>query len=144
VGDAAHPENALHAQAKLPKSAEWLRKIETLKEYLLDFDQGGSDLKPQYVIQCISQLVNDGIFVTEVGQAQMWSAHYIQCKKPRTFLSSGGLGTMGYGFPAAIGAKVGCPDKDVWDIAGDGSIQMNIRNWRRPWRRHQGQRGHHQ
>ncbi|MGA9139486.1 MAG: biosynthetic-type acetolactate synthase large subunit [Methanocella sp.] len=112
---------------KMPKSAEWLRKIEVWKkEYPLDYEQSGSELKPQYVIQCISQLVKDGIFVTEVGQAQMWSAHYLQCKKPRTFLSSGGLGTMGYGFPAAIGAKVGCPDKDVWDVAGDGSIQMNI------------------
>jgi acetolactate synthase-1/2/3 large subunit len=112
---------------KMPKSAEWLRKIETWKkEYPLDYENDGGDLKPQYVIQCINDLVKDGIFVTEVGQAQMWSAQYLQCRKPRTFISSGGLGTMGYGFPAAIGARVGCPDKDVWDIAGDGSIQMNI------------------
>jgi len=77
-------------------------------------------------VERLNELVQDGIFVTEVGQNQMWAAHYIKCKRPRTFISSGGLGTMGYGFPAAIGARVGCPDKEVWDIAGDGSIQMNI------------------
>ncbi len=112
---------------KLSKSADWLKKIELWKkEYPLDYDQSSLEIKPQYVIKMISDLTRDGIFVTEVGQAQMWSAHYIQCKNPRTFISSGGLGTMGYGFPAAMGAKVGCPDKDVWNIAGDGSIQMNI------------------
>jgi len=111
---------------KMPRSADWLRKIETWKrEYPLDYEEDG-DLKPQYVIQCINELVRDGIFVTEVGQAQMWSAQYLKLKRPRTFISSGGLGTMGYGFPASIGAKVGCPDHEVWDIAGDGSIQMNI------------------
>lgn len=113
-------------KVKLPKTKAWLEKVEKWKkEYPLDFDEG-SDLKPQYVIKMINELTPDGIFVTEVGQAQMWSAHYIKVKKPRSFISSGGLGTMGYGFPAAIGAKVGCPDRDVWDIAGDGSIQMNI------------------
>ncbi|HMK48201.1 MAG TPA: biosynthetic-type acetolactate synthase large subunit [Methanocella sp.] len=112
---------------KLPKSADWLKKIDIWKkEYPLDYERSSGDLKPQYVIQMLNDMVSDGIFVTEVGQAQMWSAQYVKCKKPRTFISSGGLGTMGYGFPAAMGAKVGCPDKDVWDIAGDGSIQMNI------------------
>ncbi|CAJ35471.1 biosynthetic-type acetolactate synthase large subunit [Methanocella arvoryzae] len=112
---------------KLPKSAEWLKKIDLWKrEYPLDFDDAAGDLKPQYVIKMINEMTRDGIFVTEVGQAQMWSAHYIKCKSPRTFISSGGLGTMGYGFPAAMGAKIGCPDKNVWNIAGDGSIQMNI------------------
>jgi acetolactate synthase-1/2/3 large subunit len=112
---------------KLPKSSEWLKKVDLWKkEYPLDYDNTSSDIKPQYAIQMINDLTKDGIFVTEVGQAQMWSAHYIKCKSPRTFISSGGLGTMGYGFPAAMGAKVGCPDKEVWNIAGDGSIQMNI------------------
>ncbi|WP_424357534.1 biosynthetic-type acetolactate synthase large subunit [Methanocella sp. MCL-LM] len=112
---------------KLPKSAEWMKKVDLWKkEYPLDYDQTSADIKPQYVIQMINDLTKNGSFVTEVGQAQMWSAHYIKCKQPRTFISSGGLGTMGYGFPAAMGAKVGCPEKNVWNIAGDGSIQMNI------------------
>ena len=114
-------------KVKLPKTAEWNRKVEAWKkEYPLDYDRDCDELKPQCIVERLNELVKDGIFVTEVGQNQMWAAHYIKCKKPRTFISSGGLGTMGYGFPAAIGAKVGCPDSEVWDIAGDGSIQMNI------------------
>jgi acetolactate synthase-1/2/3 large subunit len=114
-------------KVKLPKTAEWNQKIAVWKkEYPLDYDKKCAELKPQCVVQAINELVKDGIFVTEVGQNQMWAAHYIRCKRPRTFISSGGLGTMGFGLPAAIGAKVGCPDKEVWDIAGDGSIQMNI------------------
>jgi len=68
----------------------------------------------------------EAIVATEVGQNQMWAAQFYKVKHPRHFLTSGGLGTMGYGFPAAIGAKVGNPEKIVFDIAGDGSIQMNI------------------
>jgi len=114
-------------KVKLPKSTAWNHKIEHWKkEYPLDYEKDCSELKPQCIVESLNDLVKDGIFVTEVGQNQMWAAHYIKCKRPRTFISSGGLGTMGYGFPAAIGAKVGCPDKEVWDIAGDGSIQMNI------------------
>lgn len=112
---------------KLPKTAEWNRKVEAWKkEYPLDYDKDCNELKPQCIVERLNEIVKDGIFVTEVGQNQMWAAHYIKCKKPRTFISSGGLGTMGYGFPAAIGAKIGRPDSEVWDIAGDGSIQMNI------------------
>jgi acetolactate synthase-1/2/3 large subunit len=114
-------------KVKLPKTAVWNQKISLWKkEYPLDYEKDCSELKPQCVVERINELVKDGIFVTEVGQNQMWAAHYIRCQRPRTFISSGGLGTMGYGFPAAIGAKIGCPDKDVWNIAGDGSIQMNI------------------
>jgi acetolactate synthase-1/2/3 large subunit len=129
VGDAKITLKKIVAalKIKLPKTAAWNQKIETWKkEYPLDYDQTCNELKPQCIIQQLNSLIKDGIFVTEVGQHQMWAAHYIKCKHPRTFITSGGLGTMGYGFPAAIGAKVGCPDKDVWDIAGDGSIQMNI------------------
>ena len=70
-------------------------------------------------------LPENGIVTTEVGQNQMWSALYFKALKPRTFISSGGLGTMGFGFPAAIGAKVACPDRPVVDIAGDGSFIMS-------------------
>ncbi|BAI62772.1 acetolactate synthase large subunit [Methanocella paludicola SANAE] len=129
VGDARAVLKKLNAtlKIKLPKSSAWNQKIEHWKkEYPLDYDKDCSELKPQCIVERLNELVKDGIFVTEVGQNQMWAAHYIKCKRPRTFISSGGLGTMGYGLPAAIGAKVGCPDNEVWDIAGDGSIQMNI------------------
>lgn len=82
---------------------------------------------PQHVVEKIYDLTQgEAIITTEVGQNQMWAAQYYKFKHPRRFLSSGGLGTMGYGFPAAIGAKIACPDLPVIDIAGDGSIQMNI------------------
>lgn len=85
------------------------------------------ELRPQYVVEKISELTKgEAVICTEVGQNQMWAAQYYRFKLPRTWISSGGLGTMGYGFPAAIGAKMGVPDKIVFDIAGDGSIQMNI------------------
>ncbi len=84
-------------------------------------------IMPQHIIEKISALTKgEAIITTEVGQNQMWAAQYYQYKHPRSFISSGGLGTMGYGFPAAIGAKLACPDRPVIDIAGDGSIQMNI------------------
>jgi len=83
--------------------------------------------RPQYVVDRLYALTKgDAIITTEVGQNQMWSAQFYKYKEPRTFLTSGGLGTMGYGLPAAIGAQVAFPDKTVIDIAGDGSIQMNI------------------
>jgi acetolactate synthase-1/2/3 large subunit len=84
-------------------------------------------IMPQQVVEKIYEVTKgEAIITTEVGQNQMWAAQYYKFKHPRRFLSSGGLGTMGYGFPAAIGAKIACPDIPVIDIAGDGSIQMNI------------------
>ncbi len=84
-------------------------------------------IRPQYVVDRLYALTKgDAIITTEVGQNQMWSAQFYKYKNPRTFLTSGGLGTMGYGLPAAIGAQVAFPEKTVIDIAGDGSIQMNI------------------
>ncbi|MDD4898655.1 MAG: acetolactate synthase large subunit [Methanocellales archaeon] len=104
---------------------EWLKKIEEWKkEFPLRYDRSGKTLKPQFIIEQIHEVCPDAIITTEVGQCQMWAAQYFKYTKPRSFISSGGLGTMGYGFPAAIGAKVGCPDKTVIDIAGDGSFQM--------------------
>jgi acetolactate synthase-1/2/3 large subunit len=107
------------------KTEKWIKKFENWKEkYPLHYHMDGT-LKPQYIVEQISQMYPDSIIVTEVGQNQMWAAQYFTFTKPRTFISSGGLGTMGYGFPAAMGVKKGMPDKIVFDIAGDGSFQMN-------------------
>jgi len=96
-------------------------------EHPLRYDQVKGYIKPQYVVEKIYEITKgDAIISTEVGQNQMWAAQFFRYHKPRTLLTSGGLGTMGYGFPAAIGAQVAHPDKLVIDIAGDGSIQMNI------------------
>jgi len=110
-----------------PNTKEWLSKIEVWKKKAPLTYKRDDKLRPQYIIEEINRATNgDAIITTEVGQNQMWAAQYVCSTKPRTFLTSGGLGTMGYGFPAAIGAKLGRPDKIVFDIAGDGSIQMNI------------------
>ena len=107
--------------------AEWIDKINKWKaDYPLTY-QKNSTLKPQYVIERIYELTKGkAIITTEVGQHQMWAAQFYKFLKPRTMLTSGGLGTMGFGFPAAIGAQVAFPKSLVIDIAGDGSIQMNI------------------
>ncbi|MFZ5645931.1 MAG: biosynthetic-type acetolactate synthase large subunit [Bacillota bacterium] len=112
-------------EAKLPGA--WKEKIDLWKrEYPLNFEENGG-LKPQQVIREIYNVTGgQARITTEVGQHQMWAAHYYTYTRPRSFISSGGLGTMGYGFPAAIGVQVACPDETVFDIAGDGSIQMNI------------------
>jgi len=93
----------------------------------LGYAKNGGAIKPQWVVEKIHELSKgEAIIATEVGQNQMWAAQFYTYRKPRTLLTSGGLGTMGYGFPAAIGAQFAFPDKLVIDIAGDGSIQMNI------------------
>jgi len=106
--------------------SEWLNRIsEIKKKYPLGYDRDSSKIKPGYIIEKIDQLTKgDAIVCTEVGQNQMWAAQYFKYRQPRRLLTSGGLGTMGYGLPAAIGAKIGLPDSTVIDIAGDGSIQM--------------------
>jgi len=108
-------------------SRPWLERVDQWKrEQPLRYEKGPG-LKPQYVIEKIDEIApDDAIISTEVGQNQMWTAQYYKFKGPRLFLTSGGLGTMGYGFPAAIGAQVAFPERTVIDIAGDGSIQMNI------------------
>ena len=107
---------------------EWLNEIAGWKEKVpLTYCQNGNVIKPQSVIETLYKLTGgDAIITTEVGQNQMWTAQFFPFDKPNTFISSGGLGTMGFGFPAAIGVKCAFPDKHVVDIAGDGSIQMNI------------------
>ena len=114
-----------HLQKMQTRSGAWLGKVGAWKKvHPLCYEQSDKVIKPQYVVQEIHKACPDAIIVTEVGQNQMWAAQYFQFENPRTFITSGGLGTMGYGFPAAIGAKVGCPDRTVIDIAGDGSFQM--------------------
>jgi len=127
VGDARDILQELNKIIKKPNVKEWLLQIKSWKkDFPLKYQKTGK-LKPQYVIEKIYQVTKGkAIITTEVGQNQMWAAHWYKYTRPRTYISSGGLGTMGYGFPAAIGAKVGNPDKIVIDIAGDGSIQMNI------------------
>ena len=127
VGDAKSVLKSLlkYVKQEQPKTQAWLKKIETWKkEFPLTYKKDDV-LRPQYVVEQISRLCPDAIIVTEVGQNQIWAAQYFNFKRPRSFISSGGLGTMGYGFPAAMGAKVGKPDATVIDIAGDGSFQMN-------------------
>jgi acetolactate synthase-1/2/3 large subunit len=105
---------------------KWHHQIEKLKTvHSMDYHQK-EIIKPQYVVEKIYELTRgDAIITTEVGQNQMWTAQYYQFVKPRTLLTSGGLGTMGYGFPAAIGAQAAFPNKLVIGISGDGSFQMN-------------------
>ena len=110
------------------KRREWLDRIrEWGTTYPLGYADNGGEIKPQYVVESIYRVTKgEAIVATEVGQNQMWTAQFYTFDRPRTLLTSGGLGTMGYGFPAAIGAQTAFPDKLVFDIAGDGSIQMNI------------------
>ena len=110
-----------------PDLTSWWRQMGSLREkYPLGYNepQDGS-LSPQYVIERIGAITGpDGIYVAGVGQHQMWASQFVKYEKPRTWLNSGGLGTMGYAVPAAMGAKVGAPDTPVWAIDGDGCFQM--------------------
>jgi acetolactate synthase-1/2/3 large subunit len=128
VGDAKNILAGLLGEIKnIPDTSAWLKTVEDWKtKYPLAYKEGDK-IKPQYIVEQIyAATKGEAIITTEVGQNQMWAAQWYKYQYPRTFISSGGLGTMGFGFPAAMGAKVGCPDRVVFDIAGDGSIQMNI------------------
>jgi len=127
VGDVKTVLKQMTKSVKKPDTKEWLAKIDGWKEkYPLKY-KDDNKVRPQYILEEIYSLTKgDAIICTEVGQNQMWAAQFYKFINPRTMLSSGGLGTMGYGFPAAIGAQMGKPDALVFDIAGDGSIQMNI------------------
>jgi acetolactate synthase-1/2/3 large subunit len=105
----------------------WTKRVKEAKEQLSPLMKDRPrDVVPKHLLAALRELLpENGIVTTEVGQNQMWSALYFKALKPRTFISSGGLGTMGFGFPAAIGAKVACPDRPVVDIAGDGSFIMS-------------------
>jgi len=121
---------AVEAEFKAGRQTDitgWVKQCESWKRtYPLGYDQpDDGSVSPQHVIQRIGQLVGpDGIFVAGVGQHQMWASQYVPFEKPRSWLNSGGLGTMGYAVPAAMGAKVGRPEAAVWAIDGDGCFQM--------------------
>ncbi len=123
--------NALIDEADLgdvaQKRQNWLAQIEEWKNTTPLAYKQEDTIKPQYVVEKLYELTNgEAIITTEVGQNQMWAAQYYHFDRPNHFITSGGLGCMGFGLPAAIGAQKACPDKLVVDIAGDGSIQMNI------------------
>ena len=126
-----HVKSVLQSLIEIVKTVErpeWIAQIAEWNErHPFSYDRESAELLPQYVIEQIYEVSGgDALVVTEVGQHQMWAAHFFKYTQPRTFLTSGGLGTMGYGLPAAIGAQCALPDKVVVDIAGDGSIQMNF------------------
>ncbi len=126
VGDLKSALEAVNAKLKKQDHSGWLEYVESLKEkYPLDYDH--TRLTCPYVIEEIDRITKgDAIISTDVGQHQMWTSQYFHFTKPRTFLSSGGLGTMGYGLGACIGAKVGNPDKICINIGGDGCFRMNM------------------
>ena len=127
-GDAKLVLQELLSRVEMPQTKEWLDQIAVWKkEHPLSYCQDGDKIKPQYVIEQIRKLAGEkAIVTTEVGQNQMWAAQYYKVSKPGTFISSGGLGTMGFGLPAAVGAQIGCPNELVISISGDGSFQMNL------------------
>ena len=133
VGDAANilPRLTAEYRALGPESArleEWWSRIRLWQErHPLAFEESSdSEIKPQYMIQALCEATGgDAIVASDVGQHQMWAAQYYDFPRPRRWINSGGLGTMGFGLPAAMGAKIGCPDQTVVCITGDGSFQMN-------------------
>jgi acetolactate synthase I/II/III large subunit len=134
VGDAANilPRLTAEYRALEPDPArleEWWSRIGLWRERhpLRYEDSADSEIKPQYMIQALCEATGgDAIVCSDVGQHQMWAAQYYDFPAPRRWINSGGLGTMGFGLPAAMGAKIGCPDQTVVCISGDGSIQMNM------------------
>jgi acetolactate synthase-1/2/3 large subunit len=134
VGDAKHVLAKLVVEyralgADPARLAQWWERIEGWREkYPLHYeDSADSEIKPQYMVQALFEATGgEAIVSSDVGQHQMWTAQYYDFPAPRRWINSGGLGTMGFGLPAAMGAALGCPDRLVCCIAGDGSVQMNI------------------
>ena len=129
VGDVKEVLGRINAVLPQQSHAEWTANSEKMAKELVVSMKGTDALPvtPQYLIETLDKLTDgNAIIATEVGQNQMWAAQYYKYRNPRSFVSSGGLGTMGYGLGAALGAKVGCPDKTVVNIAGDGSFHMNL------------------
>ncbi|MDY0261224.1 biosynthetic-type acetolactate synthase large subunit [Syntrophotalea acetylenica] len=119
--------DAAQVQAFPELTASWRSQIDAWRsQYPMTYKASDTVIKPQFVIQKIRELTaRDAVIATEVGQHQMWTAQFFNFCHPRSFITSGGLGTMGFGLPAALGAQVACPDRQVIDISGDGSFQMN-------------------
>jgi len=128
VGDARDVLRDLNKEVVTQTRVEWISQMDEWRGCRMPSGvRDGDDLIPQYVIHSICEVTQgNSIIVTGVGQHQMWSAQCFCYKKPNTLISSGGLGTMGFELPAAIGAKVGCPDETVWCVAGDGGFQMTM------------------
>lgn len=127
VGDAKNVLSALVEKVQPKEHSNWLTCLEHWRETnKLSYSNSNGEIMPQEIIEAINEATNcEAIIVTDVGQHQMFAAQYIRVKRSRQFLSSGGLGTMGFGLPAAIGAQMGCPERTVFVISGDGSILMN-------------------
>lgn len=126
VADAKLAIEKLLEWAEPQKTDKWrqcIAKWEEENPLQMRKDRG---LTPQMIMEGINDAFDEGIIVTDVGQHQMWATQYIELNEKKKFITSGGLGTMGFGLPAAIGAKIGCPDKEVICISGDGGLQMNI------------------
>ncbi|CAG7626832.1 Acetolactate synthase large subunit [Paenibacillus solanacearum] len=126
VGDVKAVLQIANQKAKPAKSEAWIQWVqESCRNNPLGYKDSETELKPQYVIEMIHETTNgDAIVTTDVGQHQMWAAQYYKFNKPRSWITSGGLGTMGFGFPSAIGAQVANPDRLVVSINGDGGMQM--------------------
>jgi acetolactate synthase-1/2/3 large subunit len=132
VGDAKTILAAITAELRKmnaePRTEAWMRVIDDWRaRYPFHYHPSSDTIMPEHAVERVRELTADRptVFTTEVGQNQMWACQYLRLREPRTWVSSGGLGTMGFGLPAAIGAQLGRPDHLVIDIAGDGSIQMN-------------------
>ena len=128
VGDVKIVLSELNRQVTHAHHLEWITQLDSWrKDHPSTIVKESNSLIPQYVIRKIYDITGgQGIVVTGVGQHQMWAAQHYWYDRPNSFISSGGLGTMGFGLPAAIGAKIGCPDETVWCIDGDGSFQMTL------------------
>ena len=129
VGDIKNTLQVLLNKNFERSNPDWIRKISDWKQVIhgTGAGDGSEGLDPMHIIHSLSaKALKDSIVVTDVGQHQIWTGRYYGFEQPRTFLTSGGLGTMGYGLPAAIGAKIGSPDKQVILVTGDGSFQMNL------------------
>jgi acetolactate synthase-1/2/3 large subunit len=130
VGDARNTlRDLIHFGKEFKKDfSTWVQHIVELKQkYMLNYDRESKLIKPQYIMETLNKLTNgEAIIASGVGQHQMWSAQYFHYKHPRHWLTSGSMGTMGFGLPASIGAKVANPDQIVIDVDGDGSIRMNF------------------
>ncbi|MFS1511445.1 biosynthetic-type acetolactate synthase large subunit [Chengkuizengella sp. SCS-71B] len=126
VGDVKKVLELVNQKAKAAQSEAWIQELQMMKkEFPLKYKDDNKHLKPQYVIEMIHKTTEgEAIVTTDVGQHQMWAAQYYKFNHPRSWITSGGLGTMGFGFPAAIGAQMGNPDRLVVSINGDGGMQM--------------------